>query len=831
MTVARKLAIALGTAFLLPFVAIGIAVAAEPPASPCRGCHADLAVRLPHGHEALADRPLGACVSCHRAGGVAKSLMDRLHSVHQQVLGPNCMACHEQRDGKLAPMGVPAPSLPAATAECQACHRMPALDKARAGLTVPEGDLEGSAHATLACAQCHADARTLPHPAKLQSVRCDGCHGKLREEIDGSIHAKLGTARPSAACIACHGTHQVQRAATDGTAICVTCHRDEASRAAASIHAVARSNGKGNLPTCTTCHTAHAVRSHRDPASPTHRAHIHETCAVCHADPKVIAEQRIARPQVIPLFEQSIHGRAIREKGNLAAATCTDCHGGHEIRRAVDPASSIFKGRVAATCGQCHGKESGQFLASVHGEAVSRGVRAAPTCTDCHGEHTIAGTREPGSPVGPLAVSKTCAACHEAERVVQEFGLAARRAGTFFDSFHGLALRGGSPVAANCASCHGAHNIFPSKDPRSTVNPNTLPRTCGQCHPGAGLQLASARVHVAPGMGEHPWVALARRTYIGLILVVIGGMILHNGLDFLARLRERRRAAMRGERHEPDVPPEVVARLFERLTLNERVQHLVLLSTFIVLVITGFALKFPESWWAQPLVRLEGGYAIRAWVHRIAGALLTVAAVYHGAYLLGTRRGRSQLRATWPLLRDVRDALGLMAFNLGLGRARPRFHRFSYVEKAEYWAVVWGTCVMAATGFLMWFQSAVLRRWPLWSIDLATVVHYYEAWLATLAIVVWHFYSVIFRPDVYPMSAVWLWGKLTGRQMAEDHAEELEAILATEAPGEAPAARQAASPGAAAPPGEGPAHGAAPPAAGEGPPADGAIPKQGTGSA
>jgi cytochrome b subunit of formate dehydrogenase len=102
------------------------------------------------------------------------------------------------------------------------------------------------------------------------------------------------------------------------------------------------------------------------------------------------------------------------------------------------------------------------------------------------------------------------------------------------------------------------------------------------------------------------------------------------------------------------------------------------------------------------------------------------------------------------------------------------------VEKLEYWAVLWGTFIMAGTGFIMWFQSAVLRRWPLLTIDLATVIHYYEAWLATLAIVVWHFYSVIFRPDVYPMSWAWLSGKLTGRQMAEEHPAELEAILATE---------------------------------------------------
>ena len=122
----------------------------------------------------------------------------------------------------------------------------------------------------------------------------------------------------------------------------------------------------------------------------------------------------------------------------------------------------------------------------------------------------------------------------------------------------------------------------------------------------------------------------------------------------------------------------------------------------------------------------------------------------------------------------------MVAFNLGLRPHRPRFHRFTYVEKLEYWAVIWGTVVMAGTGFIMWLKTVVLTRWPLVIIDLATVIHYYEAWLATLAVLIWHFYSVIFRPDNYPMSWAWLTGTLTGEQMAKDHAAELDELLAVE---------------------------------------------------
>lgn len=293
------------------------------------------------------------------------------------------------------------------------------------------------------------------------------------------------------------------------------------------------------------------------------------------------------------------------------------------------------------------------------------------------------------------------------------------------------------------------------------------------------MQLASARIHVAPGFGEHPWVTLVRRIYLVIIFVAIGGMSLHNGLDFLAHLRERWRAEGQ-QKDKSRVPLEVACRLFERLTLNERIQHFTLVVTFTILVITGFALKFPDAWWARPLVWIESGYAVRARLHRIAGVLMMLAAVYHLAYLFGTQRGRAQFRLMQPCRRDLGEAWEMVTFNLGLRPHRPRFHRFTYVEKLEYWAVMWGTVVMAGTGFIMWFQTVVLKRWPLLVIDLASVVHYYEAWLATLAVLVWHFYSVIFRPDIYPMSQVWLTGKITGEQMAKDHAAELEETLAAE---------------------------------------------------
>jgi hypothetical protein len=117
----------------------------------------------------------------------------------------------------------------------------------------------------------------------------------------------------------------------------------------------------------------------------------------------------------------------------------------------------------------------------------------------------------------------------------------------------------------------------------------------------------------------------------------------------------------------------------------------------------------------------------------------------------------------------------MLAYNLGLIPRKPRVSAHSYVEKAEYWAVVWGTVIMAATGLMLWFNNLTLAWLPKSWLDLATVVHLYEAILATLSIVVWHFYFVIFDPEVYPLETAFLTGysvKLRRAEAAEEQGVE-----------------------------------------------------------
>jgi cytochrome b subunit of formate dehydrogenase len=418
------------------------------------------------------------------------------------------------------------------------------------------------------------------------------------------------------------------------------------------------------------------------------------------------------------------------------------------------------------------------FNVSIHGQALGHGNALAPTCTDCHGIHSIKPHTDPNSPVAEQNVSRDiCARCHEGVRLSQEFGVPGNRVNTYFDSYHGLAAEGGSVVAANCSSCHGVHNILPSSDPRSTVNPANLDATCGKCHQGVTQKFTRTPVHLVAGTRANDIDSVAVRwvrwIYIVLILVVIGVMFLHNAIIWRSKAAARRR---------------MMNPFMTRMTVNQRWQHLILLSSFVVLVITGFALKFPETWFAHTLGM---GEHLRGIIHRVAGCILIAAGLYHVIYLAIAREGRRLLLDIAPRPKDLFDALGTMRYYLGLSAEKPKFGRFNYAEKAEYWALVWGTALMGITGIMIWAKVWVGDLLARWWVDVATAVHFYEAILATLAIIVWHFYQVFFDPDVYPMNWAWWDGKMPVENYKHEHELDTESLKAAEGerPGSEPASK------------------------------------------
>jgi cytochrome b subunit of formate dehydrogenase len=634
--------------------------------------------------------------------------------------------------------------------ECLACHGEKGM-KSESGSSV---------HGDLGCTTCHVGVKDFPHPKPMPMPTCKTCHDEESAQVPQSAHSILG----KGSCVSCHGTaHEVQAAAKVVPQQCATCHEDAVHGYQQGVHAVARKEGDKEAPICLSCHgNPHQILAATDAKSPVFHNNIPATCGQCHGQ-KFVMERVGQSTQEYLSYEQSVHGRAVAG-GSAKAAVCTDCHGVHEIRPASNDQSSIFKFNVPTTCGKCHESIKAEFMESIHGQAVTRGNSLAPVCTDCHGIHSIKSHLDPNSPVNAQNLARlTCSRCHEGVRLSQEVGIAGARTSTYLASYHGLANKRGSQIVANCASCHGSHYILPSSDPRSTISPKNLVRTCGQCHPGVTEKFVLGKVHVDAPLSEDigsiavRWI---RRFYLSMILAVIGGMVVHNLIIW------RRKAVMARDAH----PREIT-----RMTLSQRWQHLTLLTSFIVLVITGFALKYPDSW----LSLIPGmGEKVRGIIHRIAGVTMIGASVYHLVYALLTRDGRKLILDLLPEPKDATDVVAVMRYYLGFGREKPEFKRFTYAEKAEYWALVWGVIVMAVTGVMLWAKVTVGHLLPRWWLDVATAIHFYEAVLASLAIVVWHFYQVFLDPDTYPMNWAWYDGKMSVHHYREEHGLDSETLLA-----------------------------------------------------
>src|SRR5205814_7910124 len=183
--------------------------------------------------------------------------------------------------------------------------------------------------------------------------------------------------------------------------------------------------------------------------------------------------------------------------------------------------------------------------------------------------------------------------------------------------------------------------------------------------------------------------------------------------------------------------------------------------------------QYPDAFLASLLGSNE---FVRRIIHRVAAIIMITVGVYHLAYLAISKDGRRWVKDMFPRLKDAQDVLGNFAYYLGVSKQKPKIARFGYAEKAEYWAVIWGTFIMGLTGLMIWFKIGVFGFLARWWIDIALAVHFYEAVLATLAIIVWHFYQVIFDPDVYPVNFALIDGRVSEELYKEEHELEFEQI-------------------------------------------------------
>lgn len=399
----------------------------------------------------------------------------------------------------LLPLSARAAGPAVTNADCLACHSDAAL-KSGAGksIAVDPDKLRASVHgqAGIGCVDCHADLKAVkdfPHAEKLRSVSCAGCHDKETLALKTSVHGQA------------------------------TVEKD------------------GMIVGCKDCHGTHDIRAKDDFESRTFPINLPETCLGCHRE-KVRNEKGGA---FVALYEKSAHYRALEKSGLTLSANCSNCHGAHDIKGVRDVASKVSRKAIIKTCGQCHVGIQRDYLEGVHGKDYVKGIKDVPVCTDCHSEHNIRSPQDLESTVYTTKVAMVCSRCHDDMALSRQYGFVPNRMKTYAASYHGTASKFGEIRVANCASCHGFHDIRASNDPKSSIYPENLPKTCGQCHSGATKHFAEGKIHNAQAgaasiQDKSPHIV--KTVYIFVISAIIGIFLLFIAADLFRRAVRRRRA-------------------------------------------------------------------------------------------------------------------------------------------------------------------------------------------------------------------------------------------------------------------------------------------------
>lgn len=304
-------------------------------------------------------------------------------------------------------------------------------------------------------------------------------------------------------------------------------------------------------------------------------------------------------------------------------------------------------------------------------------------------------------------------------------------------------------------------------------------QSCGQCYvyclghslamsgEAYAYPLTSVRAASVVPMNREMVVSSTPRNRLVMpaIVGVIGAMFAHNAIIWNGKAANQREIARAS------------SGIVVRMSLAQRWQHLGALMSFIALVVTGFCMRFFSAWMEAHLG--FGRHALKL-VHLASGLLLLCAGLFHVAYILFSREGRKMFRDFWPRWRDFSDLIDAMGFYLGMKRSKPQFGRFAYSEKAEYWMLFCGTVTMGITGLMIWFYVWSGRVFSDWGVSFARAWHFYEAIVASLAIVVWHFYQVLIDPGVAPMNSAWIDGKMPADHYREEHPLDADTACSAE---------------------------------------------------
>lgn len=533
---------------------------------------------------------------------------------------------------------------------------------------------------------------------------------------------------------------------------------------------------------CTACHERSEVSVvPHQPVTPV------DCARQCHlTDPNGL-ERRFSHDNILPMLEQGVHRTETLSKLtfrngpllNSNQALCLYCHDEPLFR---DPQIAIpnfqeISGRVFDRCDVCHAEKVNADIEYYVRHIASR-FQPART---------------------PLELAQMCAVCHSDPEVLKNSDMKDAVA-SFVRSFHGKAALLGDYSTADCLSCHvksgaNAHMMLPPSNAASSVNPANLADSCRSttCHPGADKQIADAAVHLDLPTAHGTIEFFLAATFIFLTITTFGPSACLVLLDLLQVIVGRKE---HGEERVHRLAEKILSapsgrRRMTRFTVSQRIQHWVLSILFIMLVLTGFPMKFADRAWAGPMVQVFGGLGTARLIHHWCGIALVAGFFGHMMYAFyGLRRQARELRASgnggwkeawvslpmWISPNDVRKTFQLFAYLLFLRKERPSFGRFSPAEKFEYLGVFWGTALLGLTGILLWGEQISSHFLSGRAFNLATIAHTYEAFLAVIHVGILHIYNVIFAPKVFPLSTATINGQTPVAKLAEEHGEMVQSV-------------------------------------------------------
>jgi cytochrome b subunit of formate dehydrogenase len=575
----------------------------------------------------------------------------------------------------------------------------------------------------------------------------------------------------NASCLACHEAQKPKIMVPGGE----NEDGDKVDRTLNSIKPEKYAKGVHARMECVACHTE--ITDLKAPHKKAEGAAV-ANCAQCHEDLwKKLQSENKADPnsrlhivvQNIEAYRKSFHARPNKDDETRVNATCTDCHDTHtfDVPPRGTPARTEWHMTVPNVCGaKCHTDELEEYSESVHGRAVleEHDIKSA-VCSDCHTTHDIGNTSADPT---KLAITQNCGNCHK-----EEFK-------SYRGTYHGQVNRLGYAYTAKCFDCHGSHEIAKVDDPDSKVSEKNRLKTCMKCHtdkkPGmhdATPGFLSFGPHATGhDFRKYPQMWIATKFMVGLLIFVFAFFWAHSGLWYYREWQDRKAGKpaphidLKGLQLDP-------AKHFRRFPWGWRLAHLVFAIVTMTLVLTGMTVLFADSSWAPQVAAALGGPKVLGLIHRTSAFLFVSIFMIHFIYvmqkLLRDRSfrwfGPDSLIPNW---KDFVDCWAMFKWFFGKGD-KPRFDRWTYFEKFDYWAVFWGVNIIGWSGLMLAFPHITAQYLPGWIFNVDILVHGEEGFLAAVFLFTVHFFNNHFRPDKLPPPDVVMF---TGTQSLDEFRQD-----------------------------------------------------------